>query len=1320
MHKTNKSIFKKCLAFALSAGMLMGNMPVNMIKAEADTTVITIPKPVVYTVKAKKAGDTGYVENYVVDSAGKKVDFEEISGTKNSLGNGNIYESLLIEENNDLSKASDAMELSGGGTAYTSPYVPKKVRNQGSWGTCWAHAGTAVIETNMIKNAASFGSIYDATNIDLSERHLAYFGYNTYTTDKTSLMYGEGSKQTTSKVFNNGGNDGITSAYLARGSGMAFESDAPYDITSAMQVLPEEDRNISGVQLKNYVDLGTYEKDASSVANGVTAIQAAIKQYGAVTARYESNDNYADSSDGRQNFYTKSTTGCNHEICVVGWDDNYSASEFKTTPPGNGAWLARNSWGDGWSKDGYFWISYYDNSLCGFSTFEVTPATTYGRTYSYTASRPNGYLGWNSKSVGQSNIYECQEDESLKSVGFYTVSNNIQVDVKVYVKDTAFEGSPVFGSAVASYSGTINIKGFHVVDLSKAVSLKKGQYFSIVVMMTSTQGNYVQLAYEGSGAKMKNGTTYFYNGYNWTASETCVSGKKKGFNNAYIYAYTSDTDNKEKLAELKALISKAKAIDKTDMAKNAGSELVEQLNLEIKRADQVVSTPQEDDLERELRMLKRRMSFASSKGMTLDKAGLNGPGADGIEIYANGGSVKVNGVTTNYKTSTQYVSMDRVASAVKSGKKYISKINGKYVATATSTPTKPELNEDGTFKSVDSEAMEKVALKMSGNKLTVTPKKAGDVYVWVLWYPICTKDYGYQVQKVAEQKDYAVTKVHIDTAPATLKLYYDDKSVQTETTKAAYTSSIIPPGGTADVYVTGSIGSVKAGNLTDVNDTTYIGYFSTIAAKYNDYVKVVQDQSNPRHFQISISEDILTAMKVKDGKTLTVPINIVCDKNGKKAVFNAVIGNPYSAVDVIKADVENNNISFAKASGIINIEMEDARAAAKYGFIEDKSSLTNLALKPTDTTKFVTMGTADYTFSATGTIVPVDAPGVAQKKVSIAAVKGSPGRYKITAAKGTPAGTEVYFMLYHNSYGRTMGKGYQIIKVKVGEANHYSTMTLAKDDTSVGTFKASGSNASINIDSANLAAKTFMITESNTLVDSKKEATDAVAIYSLPCGGKDGFTITKVGDVKVNGACTAAQKKITLAYIKGETPKYKVTAAKGTPEGTESYFLIYHNPSCYSVVSVTAGTPNKVTSITLKEESGKVTLGNITEAGAKVTQVSFDYSKTLAQSAVLEEKYTLSDNSSPKTDVNVLLRMRDVNAFNVALNKSTVTAVGKTTTAQNKITMTLTDKINMKYTIKVAKGTPIGTTTYFVIYHNSDEVNNVSGKGYQIVKVVVK
>jgi len=67
-----------------------------------------------------------------------------------------------------------------------------------------------------------------------------------------------------------------------------------------------------------------------------------------------------------------------HALTIVGWNDNYLASNFNTgtQPPGNGAFIVKNSWGPDWGESGFFYVSYYD-----FNQQTDSNATDYGTGY---------------------------------------------------------------------------------------------------------------------------------------------------------------------------------------------------------------------------------------------------------------------------------------------------------------------------------------------------------------------------------------------------------------------------------------------------------------------------------------------------------------------------------------------------------------------------------------------------------------------------------------------------------------------------------------------------------------------------------------------------------------------------------------------------------------------------------------------------------------------------------------------------------------------------------------------------------------------------
>ena len=53
----------------------------------------------------------------------------------------------------------------------------------------------------------------------------------------------------------------------------------------------------------------------------------------------------------------------NHCIVIVGWDDNMC--------DGHGAWICKNSWGEGWGLDGYFYIKFGSSGIGSFTQLPI-------------------------------------------------------------------------------------------------------------------------------------------------------------------------------------------------------------------------------------------------------------------------------------------------------------------------------------------------------------------------------------------------------------------------------------------------------------------------------------------------------------------------------------------------------------------------------------------------------------------------------------------------------------------------------------------------------------------------------------------------------------------------------------------------------------------------------------------------------------------------------------------------------------------------------------------------------------------------------------
>ncbi len=161
-------------------------------------------------------------------------------------------------------------------------------------------------------------------------------------------------------------------------------------------------------------------------------IKSAVRQYGAVysTLRYEAGSY----NPGTAGYYYSGSGAFNHAIDIVGWDDGYSASNFNNQPPGNGAFIARNSWGSTWGDAGYFYISYYDTRIGRDNAmFTAQAPNNYSRVYQYDPLGWVANFGFGTDTAYYANVFTAAGNEQLKAVGFYTSATNTQYEVKVFL-----------------------------------------------------------------------------------------------------------------------------------------------------------------------------------------------------------------------------------------------------------------------------------------------------------------------------------------------------------------------------------------------------------------------------------------------------------------------------------------------------------------------------------------------------------------------------------------------------------------------------------------------------------------------------------------------------------------------------------------------------------------------------------------------------------------------------------------------------------------------------------------------------------------------
>jgi C1A family cysteine protease len=361
------------------------------------------------------------------------------------------------------------------------------VKDQESWNTCWAFANIAALESKLMPTSPE---------PDFSEdnviRRSGYF----------SRM---------SQRYDYGGWDFMAVAYFARWAGPVAEGADPYDHRTGANGTREHVQGAvmipgrTGPTDNELIKSLVYENGALSVG-----MYMDLSGYDSANATY----------------YWPQRQDENHGVTIVGWDDSFPASAFQglqDTPPADGAFLVRNSWGTGFGDGGYFWVSYYDGSFAldrGTGTWggctsysDVQDVTNYSRIYQYDRLGVNSHWGYGSSRVWGANRFTAAATQKIAAASFYTLSSSTRYEV--------WAGRS-FARLSLRASGTAELPGYVTVPLDKKLYVHGGRHFIVAVKLRSPGETY-PLATErrirdwSPGASARPGQSFISrNGSRWT------------------------------------------------------------------------------------------------------------------------------------------------------------------------------------------------------------------------------------------------------------------------------------------------------------------------------------------------------------------------------------------------------------------------------------------------------------------------------------------------------------------------------------------------------------------------------------------------------------------------------------------------------------------------------------------------------------------------------------------------------------------------------------------------------------------------------------
>ena len=210
--------------------------------------------------------------------------------------------------------------------------------------------------------------------------------------------------------------------------------------------------------------------------------------------------------DAGNRYSVNRAVSANHIVTIVGYDDTFPKKYFNDpnrTIGGNGAWIAKNSWGSSDSDDlgsyemwgsggsGYFYISYYDQSLNGGISFDFADSrdpytVSSAEIYDYIPTECLAETAVDSD-VYMANIFTAANDEIIRTVGITTATPNCTVKYTMYLLNDE-STSPTDGTASASAEVTFDYAGFHKTQLDRGVPVKIGQKYSIVAQVIREDG----------------------------------------------------------------------------------------------------------------------------------------------------------------------------------------------------------------------------------------------------------------------------------------------------------------------------------------------------------------------------------------------------------------------------------------------------------------------------------------------------------------------------------------------------------------------------------------------------------------------------------------------------------------------------------------------------------------------------------------------------------------------------------------------------------------------------------------------------------------
>ncbi len=413
------------------------------------------------------------------------------------------YSCSFSFDNNTFTTADTSENTNALPTSYDlrTRYRISEIRNQGKYGTCWAFGALTAMESALLPEASYKFSV-DHMSMSNSFKMTQY----------------------------DGGEYTMGMAYLAAWQGPVYEKDDPYG----------DGKTNSKLEAVKHV-----QEMRIIASKDIAAIKEAVFKYGGVQTSLYSSLKNASSTSKHYNRATNSycyigTSKPNHEVVIIGWDDNYAKENFSVPLEGDGAFICQNSWGDKFGDKGVFYVSYYDTNIGTHNVVytRIDEADNYDNIYQSDLCGWVGKMGYDKESMYGANVFTAQKNEEVVAVSFYATAPD--TEYKVYVVDK-FVNEKSFENKVLVAEGTLEDAGYYTIDFEQNITIREGQKYAVVVYVYTPGATHpMAIEYDAGDKFLDNIILDDGEGYISYSGNQFINVKEKKNCNLCIKAFTKD------------------------------------------------------------------------------------------------------------------------------------------------------------------------------------------------------------------------------------------------------------------------------------------------------------------------------------------------------------------------------------------------------------------------------------------------------------------------------------------------------------------------------------------------------------------------------------------------------------------------------------------------------------------------------------------------------------------------------------------------------------------------------------------------------------